>query len=281
MSAIGPGTTPATTTGVRAERAIAAGASAARVVIVGALLHVKQLSRSPFEIATAFIVPLVQATLAVYLFRAGTEPHLLLEAAVGAGLMGVWSSVLFGSGGAIQNQRWQGTLEMLMIAPRPAVLTLLPVTLANAVTGTYAMLGTLAWGWALYGITPDFRDPLGFVAAAAGCVAGLGMFGLLLAATFVLLRNANALTNTLEYPIWLVSGMLVPISALPGWTGPIAAVLPTTWGARAVREAAAGGPIWPSLAACLAIGAACLALGTLALVHVERRARVTATLALA
>ena len=42
------------------------------------------------------------------------------------------------------------------------------------------------------------------------------MFGLLLASTFVLLRNANALANTLEYPIWLLSGMLVPITVLPG-----------------------------------------------------------------
>jgi ABC-2 type transport system permease protein len=61
------------------------------LVGLGTLLHVKQLSRSQFEIATAFVVPLVQATLAVYLFRAGSEPHRMLEAAVGAGMMTVWS----------------------------------------------------------------------------------------------------------------------------------------------------------------------------------------------
>ena len=105
------------------------------------------------------------------------------------------------------------------------------------------------------------------------------MFGLLLASTFVLLRNANALTNTLEYPIWLVSGMLVPLTVLPGWTGPIAAVLPTTWGARAVREAATGGPVWPALGICLAISLGCLAVGALMMTYVERRARVAATLA--
>ena len=33
-------------------------------------------------------------------------------------MMGVWSSTLFGSGGAIQWQRWQGTLELLVGAPR-------------------------------------------------------------------------------------------------------------------------------------------------------------------
>jgi ABC-type polysaccharide/polyol phosphate export permease len=254
----------------------------ARMIALCALLHAKQLSRSPFEIATALIVPVVQATLAVYLFRAGSEPHGLLQAAVGAGLMGVWSSVLFGSGGAIQHQRWQGTLEMIMLAPRRPALVILPVTLATALTGTYAMVATLAWGRLLYGIPLDFADPVAFAVAVPACILALGMFGLLLASTFVLLRNANALTNTLEYPIWLVSGMLVPITVLPAWTGPIAAVLPTTWGARAVREAATGGgPVWPSLGICLAISVGYLALGAIMMTHVERRARAAATLALA
>lgn len=252
-----------------------------RMIGVGLLLHTKQLSRSSFEIATALIVPVVQATLAVYLFRAGGDPGRLLEAAVGAGLMGVWSSVLFGSGGAIQRQRWQGTLEMIMLAPRPPALMILPITLATAVTGTYAMLATLLWGRLLYGVPLDFAHPLLFLVAVPGCILGLGMFGLLLASTFVLMRNANALTNTLEYPIWLVSGMLVPLTVLPGWTGPIAAVLPTTWGARAVHEAAVGGPVWPSLGICLAISAGCLVAGALMMTYVERRARAAATLALA
>jgi ABC-2 type transport system permease protein len=252
-----------------------------RMLAVGTLLHAKQLSRSPFEIATAVVVPLVQATLAVYLFRASPQPQALLGAAVGAGLMGVWSSVLFGSGGAIQNQRWQGTLEMLMLAPRRPALVILPYTVATAVTGTYAMIATLLWGRLLYGIRLDFADPVGFVVAVPVCILSLGMFGLLLASTFVLLRNANALANTLEYPIWLVSGMLIPITALPGWTGPLAAALPTTWGSRAVRAAATGGPVWPSLGICLALSLACLVLGAVAMSYVERRARAAATLALA
>ena len=251
------------------------------MIALGALLHAKQLSRSPLEIAINLLVPVVQATLAVYLFRAGGDGDRLLEAAVGAGMMGVWSSVLFGSGGAIQNQRWQGTLEMIMLAPRRPALILLPITLATALTGTYAVLATLLWGRLLYGIRLDFAHPVAFVVAAPVCILSLGLFGMLLAATFVLLRNANALANTLEYPVWLVSGILVPITVLPGWTGPIAAVLPTTWAARALREATGGGPVWPSAAACLGISVVCLVLGAISLTYVERRARASATLALA
>jgi ABC-type multidrug transport system permease subunit len=179
-------------------------------------------------------------------------------------------------------QRWQGTLEMLMLAPRPPALLVFPITLATAVSGTYAMMATLAWGRLVYGIPLDVADPVGFAVAVPAVILGLGMFGLLLASTFVLMHHANALNNTLEYPIWLVSGMLVPITVLPAWSGPIGAVLPTTWAARAVREAATGdGAVWPALGVCLAISAVCLAAGALTMSYVERRARVNATLALA
>ena len=47
------------------------------------------------------------------------EEGTLLYAALGAGLMGIWSSTLFGSGGAIQWQRWQGTLEVACRRPVP------------------------------------------------------------------------------------------------------------------------------------------------------------------
>jgi ABC-2 type transport system permease protein len=75
--------------------------------------------------------------------------------------------------------------------------------------------------------------------------------------------------------------MLVPITVLPAWTGPVAAALPTTWAARALREATGGGPVWPSAGLCVGIGLACATLGAITLTYVERRARAAATLALA
>jgi ABC-2 type transport system permease protein len=253
----------------------------ARLLGVGMVLHAKQMSRSPLEIALSLIEPLVFATMAVYLFRAAGEPHALVEAAVGAGLMGVWSSVLFGSGGAVQNQRWLGTLELLMLAPRRPVWKYLPITLATALVGTYAVVATLAWGRLGFGIRLDIANPFGFVAALVTVILGLGMMGLLLASTFILMPNANALANTLSYPVWALSGMLVSLTVLPGWTAPISAALPTTWGARAVREAVTGGPVWPSLTVSLVQGLACLAVGSVAMSWMERRARVAATLGLA
>ena len=51
-----------------------------RLVWVGSVMHLKMASRSPFEIATGLVVPIVQATLAVYLLRALEEDMLLVLA---------------------------------------------------------------------------------------------------------------------------------------------------------------------------------------------------------
>jgi hypothetical protein len=142
---------------------------------------------------TAIAVPLVQATLAIYMFKIGNEEHRLLEASVGAGLMAVWTSVLSGSGGAIQSQRWRGTLEILMISPCSPTFTILPITLATSIIGACSMAATLLWGRLLFGIPFSFAHPVAFMVGVPAVILALGMFGFLLASTFVLLRNANVL----------------------------------------------------------------------------------------
>ena len=104
--------------------------------------------------------------------------------------------------------------------------------------------------------------------------------GLVLASTFVLLRNANSLSNLLEYPVWLVTGLLIGLSLLPGWTRPISWVLAPTWGVRGIREAALGGDPATAVAVCLGLGAVYLVIGHFTLGYFEVRARRSATLAL-
>jgi ABC-2 type transport system permease protein len=252
-----------------------------RLVRVGLLTHVKHMSRSPLEIVIAVFMPLVYACLAVYLFRAGSRPNALLEAAIGAGLMGTWTSVLFGAGAAIQSQRQMGVLQALVGAPRPLVLVVLPITLASAVVGAYAVVGTLLWGRLVFGIPLAPVQPVPFLVAILGTVLALGGIGLLIAALFVLVPNANAFTNALDSPVWLLSGLLVPVAGLPSWSSPVTAALPMTWGARALRSGASGGPVWTELATCLGLGLLYLLLGVAALTRVETAARRSATLALA
>ncbi len=254
--------------------------STMRLFCVGWWFHIKTITLSGFFILISLLQPVIFASIAFYMWRSGARPGALLDVALGAGLMGMWSSVLFGSGGAIQWQRWQGTLEVLVGAPAPFLVTLVSITLATASTGLYAIAATLGWGWLLFGMPLSLVHPVAFVVALPVTVASLGLLGLVLASTFVLYRHASAFSNLLEYPVWLVTGLLVPVSMLPGWAEPISWVLAPTWGVRAIRSAASGGDPWPAIAMCVLLGLAYLAIGAVTIRNFERLARGRATLSL-
>ena len=251
-----------------------------RLLYVGWLFNLKNLTLSGFFIIVSVISPVIFASMAFLMFRAGARPGSLLFVAVGAGMMGIWSSTLFGSGGAIQWQRWQGVLEYSIAAPPPFIWVVLPLTIATATIGLYSLTSTLLWGWLFFDVPLELAHPGWFILALPIAVLSLGLLGLVLAATFVLYRHANALGNLLEYPIWLVTGLLTGLALLPGWTHPISWVLAPTWGVKALRESALGGDPGFAILMSAGLGLVYLVIGHFCLQYFERLAREKATLAL-
>jgi ABC-2 type transport system permease protein len=254
--------------------------SSLRLLWVSWLLQLKMIMRSPFDGFGNVIYPLFFATVAFLVFRAGGGPRSLLYAALGAAVMGMWSSVSTSSSTAMQRERWWGTLELVVSAPRHFSLVLLPATLGLATVGIYNMAATLLWGRFVFGIDLSIRHPLLFALSVVAAVLAFGGLGFLFAVSFVRYRNAWVLGNFFEYPVWLICGFLVPLALLPGWVAPISWVLAPTWGMNAIRESALGGTPLPDLLACLGLGAGYVALGVLVTDRVLRAARVSGSLSL-
>jgi ABC-2 type transport system permease protein len=251
-----------------------------RLIAVGVSFRVREFTVSRWFLLMCVIQPIIFATIAFYMFKAGGRPGTLLYAALGAGMMGIWSSTLFGSGGALQWNRWQGTLELLVAAPPPFIVVLLPLTIATSITGAYSLLATLFWGRVFFDVPLHFAHPALFVLALPAAVLSLGLMGLLMASSFVLYRHANALSNLLEYPVWVATGLLFPLALLPGWVAPISWLLAPRWGIDAIRGSALGGSVWFPVAMCVVTGALYLGLAAVFLRIFERAARDRATLAL-
>jgi ABC-type polysaccharide/polyol phosphate export permease len=251
-----------------------------KLIYTGFWMNMKILGTSAWFLLMAVIQPIIFATIAYYMFKSGGRSGTLLYASLGAGMMGVWSSTLFGSGGMIQWQRWQGTLELGAAAPPSMAVIYLPFSLANSFTGMYALAATLVWGRVLFGVPLHFVHPWLFAVSLPVTVAALGLMGLVLASTFILYRFANALSNLLEYPVWIACGLIFSTSLLPGWTRPISWALPPYWGVLAIRHAALGGNVWRPLGMVVLLGLACLAIGSLTFRLFEHVARARATLSL-
>lgn len=245
--------------------------------------NVRMLLASEFFILTTFIAPLIFATLAFFLFESGggTAGQTLLYVALGAGMMGVWSTTLFGCGGAIAWQRWEGTLELLVNVPTRYDFILVGQTFGAVVLGFYGIVATLVWGVLLFGMPIQASYPLILPLSLLAAIVSLGSLGMLIATTFVLYRHANALGNLLEYPIWLAAGLLVPVATLPFWVSPISWLLAPTWGMEAIRGATTGAeaPLF-AIAMCFVLAVAYYLAARIALVYVLAKARRDATLSL-
>ena len=245
--------------------------------------NVRMLLVSEFFVLLTFISPLIFATLAFFLFRLGHggSGQTLLYAALGSGMMGVWSTTLFGCGGAIAWQRWEGTLELLVNAPTRYDFILAGQTFGAVIFGFYGIVTTIVWGMVLFGMPLQATFPLVLPLSLFAAVISLGALGMLIATLFVLYRHANALGNLLEYPIWLVAGLLVPLTRLPDWIQPVSWVLAPTWGMEAIRGAALGdAPPWLAIGMCVVLAGAYYVLARVILVYVLDKARRDASLAL-
>lgn len=254
-----------------------------RLIWFVTFFNVRMLLASEFFVLTTFISPLIFATLAFFLFQSGggTAGQTLLYVALGAGMMGVWSTTLFGCGGAIAWQRWEGTLELLVSAPARYDVILVGQTFGAVVLGFYGIAATLLWGVVLFGMPIEATFPLILPFSLAAAIISLGSLGMLIATTFVLYRHANALGNLLEYPIWLITGLLVPVATLPFWVQPISWLLAPTWGMDAIRGATIGAePPLLAIGMCLVLAVVYYVAARFTLVFVLDKARRDATLAL-
>jgi len=251
------------------------------VIRAGWGLHLKSLSMSTFFVFVYLVMPVLLAAIAFYLFRNGARHVSLFEGALGTGMMGLWSTTLFGAGEALTRARREGTLELMVLAPTPLFYSVFAITLASATLGLYSIAATTLCAYLLFGVPIEIAQPGWFAAGLVVSVVSLGLLGVLLASFFFLYRYANALTNLLETPVWLLCGLLIPVALLPGWSVPVSWILAPTWGIETLRAAASGSDAVRPLLAEIGVGIAYLLLGLRVLGWVERLACVRASLPLA
>jgi ABC-2 type transport system permease protein len=212
----------------------------ARFLLHAWWLQVKQLSLGRLQQFSALIQPAVMATIAYLIFR-HSRAETVQEVVLGAGLLGMWSAALFGSGAAISRQRAMGLLEGLVGAPMPLPLSVLPITVAAATIGLYSMAATFLWCELLFGFSVSLAHPALVPVCAVVTVLTLGVTGLLLSALFFLYPSSQSLASMMEFPIALLSGVLVPVSALPSVIRPLSWILAPMWSIRALQAAVGGG----------------------------------------
>ncbi|MFD1737181.1 ABC transporter permease [Bacillus salitolerans] len=200
------------------------------------LVHMKLSIARPMFKFIIWISPLFFSTIAIFIYGTDSAETLFHYVVLGSGFMALWSSIVFSSASDVNRERFYGTLEIIFISPIPFASTLIGKIIANTLWGLISMILSFIYLKIVFQLDLVFYHPWLFVIALVFVLLALSVFSFFLALVFTLSRQAEALMNFIEYPIYLVCGFLFPISYLPNWVQGISYILPPTWAIQLLRD---------------------------------------------
>ena len=202
------------------------------------LLQTKENRLSQYFIATMLIQPVIFTLLSVGTYLYGKKPDFGLFAVTGSGLVGIFNNILWTSGEIISRERRYETLSLIMATPTSLFLILLGRSFANALISIFAMGMTFLTGIVAFKLPLGINNPLVFIAGLLLVVLALTCLGLVFGSLFVLSRNAGEFIEASNFPVYILSGLSIPLTLLPLWTRPFSAILAPTWGNDLLNNAA-------------------------------------------
>jgi ABC-2 type transport system permease protein len=203
-------------------------------------MTVRQQMTDGFIIFTVLFQPIIIAVLGLFMLKdKGADAAMFVV--VGSGLTGLWSSLLFISGGSINSERWSGTLEALVAIPTPFEVVVFGKNLANVSQSLVSMVVGYFIAAYAFGYSLTIQQPLLFLVSVILAVIAFISFGLIIAPIFVMNPGVRAWQNAMEFPVYVFCGFLFPIALLPGWTTPVSYLLPPYWASVALHGTSTGG----------------------------------------
>lgn len=251
-----------------------------RSVVAGARLQVAGFGRRPGELQFFFVVPLFAIIFLAVLTDSG-RTDLRENAVLGAALMGLWGVSLFQSGRVLVVDRAAGIAELVLATPSGAW----PMLCGRI--GAISLFSLLTFGesWLVAAVLFDDivlpAHPVIFVLGLVAIVFATAGTSTAIAALFTLGRDTTIARNSLSYPFYLLAGVVVPVSLLPGWVQPLARLCYLSWSGDLLRDTMRAGPV-PHVAgrlgAIVLLGIVGFVVGRLSLTVVINRGRTGGTL---
>ncbi len=182
--------------------------------------------------------PLVGTIAMVLVYQALKAPRQFLGFVVlGGAMMAFWQNVLWSMAAQFNWDRDNGTLELYTISPASFVPILLGMALGAMFTTSIRAAVVVASGSLLFGVAYQSAGAVAALAVFLLTLSALYCLGMLLASLFLFYgREAWHLTNGLQEPIYLLSGLYFPVRALGAYVGGAASLIPLTLGLDAIRQ---------------------------------------------
>ncbi|MEV0008976.1 ABC transporter permease [Streptomyces sp. NPDC047973] len=206
---------------------------------------------------------------------------LYAHAVIAPMLMTLWSAALMFSGEMISQDRDNGRVEALVATTVSFPLLVLGRLLACMVLALPSFgLALLAAG-GIFGYWIEIARPFLFAVTLLLAAFGTAATATALSALFVVAPGARIVQNSLSFPMFLLGGVIIPVSSFPDQLEPLTRLIYLSWASDLLRDATDGTAtgVLPRLAAVAALSATTLAFGLVFITRFLRRARADGLLA--
>lgn len=162
-----------------------------------------------------------------------------------------------------------------MVSPKSIYLVLIGKSIAVAIASNASVIISFIWLQIFVGFIWEFFDLVQVIVIILASTFSFSYIGLMIGVFFINFREPEILVQFLTYPIYIISGIAVPIKTFPILIQFISKTIPSYWSQRGLFEIITDKMSITTVIFLLMIGVINLIIGSLILMKVERRARWT------
>ncbi|MDX2162767.1 MAG: ABC transporter permease [bacterium] len=184
------------------------------------------------------LLPLLATFAYVYVYIATGAPQEYIGFAVmGGTATAFWLNILWSMASQLYWDKDDGNLELYVISPAPLTSILMGMAVGGFVMAATRGFSILIIGSLLFSVSYEIANLPLLLAVFFFTMAALYGMGMMMASIFLAAgREAWHLSNMLQEPIYLASGMYFPVKALGALAATVSSALPLTLGIDAIRQ---------------------------------------------
>jgi ABC-2 type transport system permease protein len=186
------------------------------------------------------IMPMGSVIAYVLVYRALHAPEAYVGfVVIGGAMTAFWMNVLWSMSSQLYWEKEQGNLSLYIIAPNSMMSILLGMALGGMVATILRAVVIILLGSWMFGVQYTVVSPFELFAVFSLSLVALYGMGMMFASAFLLFgREAWAISDMIQEPVNLVTGLYFPVKSLPFWIAAIASAIPLTLGLDAMRQLA-------------------------------------------
>lgn len=156
---------------------------------------------------------------------------------IGISIMAFWSINIFECSYLVIDERAYGTLGSILISPFRTQFLLFSEIFTVMLLNIPVIIAVFLGGYCIQPYSLFIEKWWLFLLAYFLCILSISSIGLMIAVFLLFVRSARGIMNIIEYPFYLLSGILVPTEQLSVPFQWISKCLPTTYAFRMFQMA--------------------------------------------